>query len=345
MQLDPTEALAKFAETFSQGVRALASSPRWQDPSRYFPPGEPQPDDPAFDVDLERINADFPAWLDPGPIEAPRSAEVVRSAARFEFPSPRPGGGAHGDRVILKLYRPPAKPPPVVILFHPWLFFQLWLPVDWLLAPLVERYRVAVMVAPFHLARAAKGFASGEGFVNPNPLRIYEGFRRWQADHLASCALLAREAGGAAVLPVGYSLGGYGLLLNRLVRPRCPAVTICVTNSFARGVYEGGHGDRLRHGVAAAGFTRQRFELLTRSLHLARWAPRIGGDELTWIHARHDDIEPSESLREARLALAPERTIEVGGGHVTAMLDRQTIVDEIARRAERMASRGDAGTI
>lgn len=337
MQLDPSEALAKLAETFSQGVRALAPSPRWQDPSRYFPASELQPADPAFDAELERINADFPAWLNPGAIEAPSS--VSRSAARLEFASPRPSGVHMADRVTLKLYRPPVDPPPVVILFHPWLFFQLWLPVDWLLAPLVEKYRVAVMVAPHHLGRSPRGFVSGEGFVNPNPLRVFEGLRQWQADHLASCALLSREAGGAAVLPVGYSLGGYGLLLNRLISPRSPAVTICVTNSFARGIYEGPRGERLRHGVEAAGFTRERFEHMTRSLHLAHWAKEIGGDDLTWIHAKHDDIEPSESLKEARLALAPERTVELGGGHVTALLDRKKIVDEIVWRAERMAAR------
>ena len=336
MHLHPTDALARLAESFSLGVRNLAPSPRWQDLPRYFPEGELQPHDPAFDTEMERINADFPAWLDPGPIEAPPAAAVVRHASRLEFPSPRPCGVPACDRVVLKLYSPPADPPPVVILFHPWLYFTLWLTVDWLLAPLVERYRVAVMSAPFHLERAAKGFVSGEGFVNPNPRRVFEGLRQWQADHLAACALLSREAAGAPVLPVGYSLGGYGLLLNRLVSPARPAVTICVTNHFARGVLEGSRGVGLRHGVAAAGFSGPRFEHLTRSLHLAHWAERIGGKDLTWIHARHDDIEPSESLREARLAIAPERTVELGGGHITAMLDRQTIVEEIVRRAEGM---------
>lgn len=342
MQFDPTGALAKLAETFfSQGRRALSHAPRWQDPSRYFPLGQTQPGDPAFDVELERINADFPAWLDPGPVEAPLPSAVVHGSGKVEFPSPRPCGIPAVDRVILKLYRPPENPPRVVILFHPWLFFQGWWPVDWLLAPLAERFRVAAMVAPHHLGRAAPGFASGEGFVNSNPLRVFEGFRQWQADQLASSALLSREAGGAPVLQVGYSLGGYGLLLDRLVRPPRPAVVICVTNSFARGVFEGRRGEHLRQGVAAAGFSRQRFEHLTRSLHLTRWAERIGGDGLTWIHARHDDIEPPESLREARLALAPERTVEVGGGHTSAMLDRQTIVEEIARRAEKLASSAD----
>jgi hypothetical protein len=338
MPLDPTEALAKFAETFSQGVRALAPSPRWQDPTRYFPAGETKPEDPSFDALLERINDDFPSWLDPGTIEAP--AQVSRSAARLEFASPQPSGVASMDRVTLKLYRAPVEPPPVVILFHPWLFFALWLPVDWLLAPLVERYRVAVMVAPHHLSRSARGFVSGEGFVNPNPLRVFQGLRQWQADHLASSALLSREAGGAPVLSVGYSLGGYGLLMNRLRAPRTPAVTICVTNSFSRGVFEGPRGERLREGVAAAGFTRERFEHMTRSLHLAHWAKEIGGEDLTWIHARHDDIEPSESLKEAREAIAPERTVELGGGHVTALLDRKKIVDEIVWRAERMVASG-----
>ena len=336
MQLNPGEALARIAQTFSQSVLALSPSPHWEDASRYFPAGEPQLGDAAFDAELELINADFPAWLDPGPIEAPPAAEVVRSSDKIEFLSPRPRGVPASGRVMLKLYPAPKNPPPVVILFHHWLFFQSWLPVDWLLAPLVERYRVAVMVAPHHVGRVAPGFVSGEGFVNPNPRRVFEAFRQWQADHLASCALLSRDAGGAAVLPVGYSLGGYGLLLHRLVRPPGPAVVICVTNNFARGVFEGRHAERLRHGVAAAGFSRERFEHLTRSLHLARWAREIGGDGLTWIHARHDDIEPPESLCEARAALAPERIVEVGGGHATAMLDRQTIVDEIARRAERL---------
>jgi hypothetical protein len=333
MQLLPTDALAKLAESFSHGVRARLS-PSWQDRSRYFPSGESQPDDPGFDEELERINADFPAWLDPGPIEAPPSSVLVRGAGLLAFPSPRSNGVPRRDLVTLKLYRSPANPPPVVVLFHPWLFFQSWLPVDWLLAPLVERYRVAVMVAPHHLDRAAPGFVSGEGFVNPNPRRVFDGLRQWQADHQASCALLSREAGGVPVLPVGYSLGGYGLLLARLVRPPSPAVVICVTNHFSRGIFEGNHSERLRNCIATAGFSRPRFERLTRSLHLAHWAQQIGGAGLTWIHGRHDDMEPPESLRAAREALAPERTVEVVGGHATALFDRQTIVGEIVRRAE-----------
>src|SRR5207247_5857112 len=71
MQLNPGEALARIAESFSQSVLALSPSPRWEDASRYFPAGEPQLGDAAFDAELELINADFPAWLDPGPIEAP----------------------------------------------------------------------------------------------------------------------------------------------------------------------------------------------------------------------------------------------------------------------------------
>jgi hypothetical protein len=35
----------------------------------------------------------------------------------------------------------------------------------------------------------------------------------------------------------------------------------------------------------------------------------------------------------------------VGGGHVTALLDRQTIVEEISRRAEQLASRGEGGKL
>ena len=331
-----SETATWIGETFCQGLRQLAGGTVYREPGAYFDPGEPRPDQPGYFDACDRINDAFDQWLDPGPVTAPAAHEIRREHEFLRFPSPCPAGDPEVDRVALKLYPAPARAPEVGVLFHHWLSISSFLPVDWLLSPLTRRFRVAAMVAPHHLMRRAAGMRSGEGFVNPNPRYVFEGFRQWEADHMACLELLHRDHGFAGVVVVGYSLGGYGALLHRLLRPALPTVAICTTNCYARGVFEGGHTAQLAQRLREAGFTLSSFRRATRSLHLVRWAQRIGGDELTWIYARHDGIEPQDSLREARRALRPERVVAVEGGHATAAWARRRIIDEISRRLERL---------
>lgn len=327
-----SEKATYLAEVLSRALRGLLGANEYGPLETYFLPGEPRPPDPAFFEAFDRINDRFVEYLDPGEVSAPRPEDVACHDSFVSFPSALPSGEAEPDRVVLKLYPPPPEAPPVGVLFHHWFGLSGWLAVDYLLRPLTRRLRVAAMEAPHHLDRCREGFRSGEGFVNPNPRHIFEGFRQWQADHLASLELLHRDFGFEAVVVVGYSMGGYGALLNRLIRPPLPTVAICVTNHYARGLFGGMPPFELVRRLREAGFTYESFHHVTRSLHLARWAPWIGGGDLTWIYAHYDTIEPPESLREAREAVNPERLVEVEGGHSTALLDQERIVKEIFRR-------------
>ena len=340
-ELKGSERLVRLAETFSQSLRGLSGTSGGLEPNRFFPPGMPRPGDPRYDHLFDDILADFPAWLDPGEIGVPAARDTESRDELVLFPSPLPCGQAAVDRVAVKLYPDPpleggprGRSPRVGVLFHHWLGFSSWLPVDWLLGPLTERMPVAAMVAPHHLSRSMPGFASGDGFIHPNPLAFYEASRQW---HLATCELLRRDHGWDEVVVVGYSLGGYGALLHRLIRPAPPTVVICVTNDYARGVFESPRTEDLRRGLDELSFSREHFSRLTRPLHLADWAPRLGGEKLTWIYARYDTIEPPESLLEAREKIAPEIQVEVAGGHASAALDRQEILKAIAERVEKTA--------
>lgn len=327
-----SERATHLAEGLSRALRGLVGGEEYGPPEAYFLPGEPRPSDPAFSDAFDRINEHFIEYLDPGEIAAPAPGDVALDGTLVSFPSALPSGEANLDRVVLKLYPAPPGAPPVGVLFHHWYGLSSWLAVDYLLRPLTRHLRVAAMTAPHHLTRCREGFRSGEGFVNPNPRHIFEGFRQWQADHLVSLELLRRDFGFEEAVVAGYSMGGYGALLNRLIRPPRPTVAICVTNHYARGLFGGMPPFDLVRRLREAGFSYESFHHATRSLHLARWAPWISGEDLTWIYAHYDTIEPPESLREAREAVAPERLVEVEGGHSTAILDQERIVKEIFRR-------------
>ncbi len=324
----------RLAEAWSLRLRRLTGAGAYREPSFYFRPGEPRPGDPGYLESLDEIHDAFTEWLDPGEIGAPAPSAIRREDGLLRFPSPRPTGDPRVDRVALKLYPVPPEAPATGILFQHWVSVGSWLFIDWLLAPLTRRFRVAAMVAPHHLMRRAPGLRHGEGFVNPNPRAIYAGLGQWQADHEACLALLARDHGFERTVVVGYSLGAYGALLNRLIRPPRQTVTICVTNDYSRGVFAGRHTRALKRRVLQAGFDSETFARATRGLHIARWAEGIGGGGITWLYARHDGIEPAESLAAARRAVAPEREVALPGGHSTAVLSRRAIAREIAHRVE-----------
>ena len=335
-------------ETILVPARRFAGLDAYREPEAYFEPGEPRPADAGYLDAFDRIHDDFARWLDPGEVTAPAPAEIRRRrygrGEILRFPSPRPSGVEAVDRVALRLYPAPDGAPEVGVLYHHCLGIRSWLTTDWLLQPLVGRFRVAAMVAPHHLMRRAPGMRSGEGFINPNPRSVLDGFRQWQADHRAALELLGRDHGFAATVVAGYSLGAYGTLLHRLIRPSLPTVALCSTNHYARGVLEGGHTAGLARRIRQAGLDAASLERATRSLNLARWGARIGGERLSWIHARGDRIESEDSLRAAREALAPERVVEVAGGHATAIFSRRRFADEVARRVAEILDQGAVTT-
>lgn len=299
---------------------------------RYFEPGEGRPGDPRYLAELDELNERFEEYLEPAGVGAPPPGRVRREGEFVTFPSARPCGDPRVDRVVVRLYPAPPDAGEGGVLFHHWVYAGRWSAIDYLLAPLASRFRVAVMVAPHHMMRRRPGFRPGEGMLNQNPRRLFEALRQWQADHAATRALLRRDFGFERLVVVGYSLGAYGLLLARLFGLRDPAVAVCVTNNYQRGVREGAATAHLARRILAAGFTWESFRRATRALHLARHAGRIGGDGLTFVRARYDRIEPSDSLDELIRALAPERLVFLPGGHSTAALFRHRIAREVAAR-------------
>jgi hypothetical protein len=321
-------------------ARGLATFRPWE---TYFDQESGFPRERRYFEQLERINEEFPAWLDPGEVGPPDPSRIELGGGLVRFPSACPSGDPAVDSVALRVYPAPSDATDVGILFHHWFYLDSWAPIDYLLKPLTRRFRVAVMVAPHHMMRRAPGFGPGEGMFNPNVLSIYQGLRQWQADHAACLALLEKNFGFRRTVLLGYSLGGLGSLLSRMFRASLPTVTVCVTNCLPRGVFEGIATRHLVPRLWEAGFSYDSFCWASRSLHLARWAPRIGGRDLTWMYARHDAIEPRESLCEPVSVLNPERVVELPGGHATAALFRERIATEVIDRAESVAtSRAEA---
>ncbi len=338
-----TDHALQLLEEFRLRVSRMRGLATFKPSRTYFGEEAGDPTQPGYFEELDRINENFIEWLDPGEITAPAPSSIERDGDVLLFPSSCPVGDERVDRVALKVYPAPPGAPPVGVLFHHWIYLDRWGPVDYLLKPITQKFRVAAMIAPHHMTRRAEGFGPGEGFLNPNVLNVFAGVRQWQADHAASLALLRRDHGFEQTVLLGYSLGGFGSLLSRMLRPALPTVAVCVTNHLSRGVFEGVAASHLVERLWEAGFSYDTFWWATRSLHLADWAPHIGGHDLSWMYARHDKIEPRDSLDEAVRALRPERIVELPGGHATAGLFRERIGSEVALRVERaLGSRGES---
>ena len=333
LPIDPPP-LDEILEASSQGLRRLAGAGTYREAEAYFDPDEPRPGDPAYLERLEPINENFVEWLDPGPIVAPPPNEIKLVNGLWRFKSAVELGDPRVDRVAVRVYPTPDEAPAVGVLFHPWLGLDGWLAPDWLLRPLTRRFRVAVMVAGHHDPRCAKGFDSGEGMINLNPRHFFEGLRQWQADQLATLDFLRRDHGFEKTVLLGYSLGGFAAVLGRLFSEPLPTVAVAAPNSFARGVFEGEYTEDLARRLLEAGFTEKSFRQATRALHLARWGNKISGRKLSWMRPRFDHIEPEDSFEEIRRRIAPDRTLDIGGGHSTGLLHREEIAAEVTRRVE-----------
>ncbi len=291
-------------------------------------------DDPELEAKLDRANDDLLGFLDPGEVSAPSPHEISKVGSLISFPSQCPIGDPRVDRVTVKVYPAPPDAPRVGVLFHPWLFFDGWRSADFVLGPLLRRFRVAAMLAPHHHTRTREGFTSGEGYFNPNPYSIFLGMRQWISDHFVTMKLLMRDFSFDKIVIFGYSVGGFNTLFSTLFSSPMPMVTCCVTNHLARGVARGSVTDQLRKLLPHTGYTQASYARAVRSLHLARWASRIDASRLTWIEARSDTLEPKWSLIEGRDSLAPERIVELPGGHGGPAFCRRSIAREVTRRVQ-----------
>lgn len=310
---------------------------QYKDPSRYL------------DVDREALEAycaaaqrDLFAYLRPPSIRM-ASLAVTRGPCvsrqdpdLLTFASPRPSGMASNDTVRVHFFRATGRAEGTLLFHHPAFRTGLgW--IAWFTRPLRRRYDVAVMEAPYHLARAPKGTYSGERMINPNPIHLYEALRQWMADHRALLTILEAQAaaGEARARPVGiagYSLGAYLATLYARFEPRLPVIGICPSNDYASLVYDGVMLTSLRAALTTAGITRADWERLTDSLRLDPHAPDLCGDRFLLFAAKHDGVEPWESLERFARALGPRRLVLLPSGHsTTAVLFRGRIARETLR--------------
>lgn len=333
---------------------------RWTGVAQYSHPGKYlsgyfNEDRGKLGAYCDEVGRDLFAYLRPPEVSA-RSIAVTRlpPAGRLadevlSFPSPRPSGVAANDTVRVHRYRSRAAAPEGTVLFHHPAYRAGLAWIEWFTRPLRSRFDVVVMEIPYHLSRAPAGMFSGERLINPNPIHLYEGLRQWMADHHALLEILTAEArgGSPASLPVaqvGYSLGAYLATLYSNFEPRLPIVSICGTNDYATGVFEGILTTSLRSCVEAAGITREEWERMSLPLKLHLHASTFPADRILSISARYDRVEPIPSIERFHRALNPRRRLALPSGHsTTAVLFRGRIMRAALKFIDEMHEEGRDG--
>ena len=295
----------------------------YPEPSRYF-------DGEGFDGAAARCaeaNRNLPAFLLPGEGAIPADARLESrhdGVETWSFRSPLAPPEVD-DRVILRVHRRAARHAPAILFHHP-LYQKRWDAWDWFLAPLSGRAPVAMMAAPFHFRRTPRGEFAGEGYVNPNPWRLYAAVRQWAWDQSAARALLSGRLGLPVAAVAGFSLGAFqSLLLAAAGGLDLPIVSIACTNRYGFGVFNSPLARGLREALAKAGIHRDAFELAVDAMQLERWAPRLRGRPVLWIAGRHDRIDPPPSSARLEAALRPMRTLHLDAGHATLLLCRAAV--------------------
>jgi hypothetical protein len=300
----------------------------YPDPARHF-------DEGGFAKAAARCaeaNRDLMRFLLPGTGALPRDARrdsESRDLETWSFLSPLPF--VEDDRVVVRVHRRAKLDPhrPAILFHHP-LFQKRWEAWDWFLAPLVERAPVAMMAAPYHFRRTPRGEFAGEGYVNPNPWRLYSAVRQWMWDQAAARVLLEERLGLPVGGVVGFSLGAFqSLLLGAAGGLALPIVSIACTNRYGYGVFNSPIARGLREALARLGIDRESFERAVDAMQLERWAPRLRGRPVLWIAGRHDRVDPPPSSERLERALRPARSLHVDAGHATLVLYRAKVQEAI----------------
>lgn len=299
----------------------------YPDPARYFH-GEGFAEAAAR---CAEANLDLMRFLRPDATAVPHDARREGSARGVETWSFRsPLAAFDGDRVVVRIHRrdPVDRGTPAILFHHP-LYQKRWEAWDWFLAPLAARAPVAMMAAPFHFRRAPRGEFAGEGYVNPNPWRLYSAVRQWTWDEAATRVLLEERVGHPARAIVGFSLGAFqSLLLAAAGGLDLPIVSIACTNRYGYGVFHSPIARGLREALRRLGIDRDRFEEAVDAMQLERWAPALHGRPVLWIVGRHDRVDGS--LDRLERALRPEEALHVDAGHATLLFYRSRVQDAIA---------------
>lgn len=315
----------------------------YPDPARYFDGGGFA----AAAAACAEANRDLLRFLRPDAGARPadvRLDSTNRDVETWSFRSPPAPGGAE-DRVVVRVHRRArgAARAPAVLFHHP-LYQKRWEAWDWFLAPLRERAPVAMMAAPFHFRRTPRGEFAGEGYVNPNPWRLYSAVRQWTWDQAATRVLLEEHLGLATGGVVGFSLGAFqSLLLGAAGGLDLPIVSIACTNRYGYGVFNSPLARGLRDALLRLGIDRESFEHAVDAMQLERWAPRLRGRPVLWIAGRHDRVDPPPSSLRLEAALRPTRTLHVDAGHATLVLYRAAVGDAMVSFFESVGVIGPTG--
>jgi hypothetical protein len=301
----------------------------YPDPARYFDEGGFA----AAAAACAEANRDLLRFLLPDASARPTDARLEstsRDVETWSFRSPIPPGGVE-DRVVVRVHRRAGvRASAPAILFHHPLYQRRWEAWDWFLAPIRERAPVAMMAAPFHFRRTPRGEFPGEGYVNPNPWRLYSAVRQWTWDHMATRTFLQDRLGLVTGGVVGFSLGAFqSLLLGAAGGLELPIVSIACTNRYGYGVFNSPLARGLRAALLRLGIDRESFERSVDAMQLERWAPRLRDRPVLWIAGRHDRVDPPPSSERLEAALRPTHSLHVDAGHATLVLYRAAVGEAV----------------
>ena len=319
-----------------QRLRGVAAYP---DPWRAFGPGGLEEAE-ALCAEAGRDLRTWirpPADLVPGPVERhPAGGRGLRLRITvLRFPSPRPSRDPDNDTVTLRILRPTRRPGhDRVVLFHHPLFQRRWDLWDWFLADLATRTPVALLANPWHMERTPEGHFPGEGMVNANPARLYEGIRQWAWDRRAAEAALAGE-GFRPAATVGFSLGAFQVLLAASAGEiEHPLVSIASTNNYAHGLRHGILGSGILDAMVRVGIDRARLVRMAAGLVLDRHVAPLRGRPVLYIAGAWDRVDPPPSGDRLREALVPSHVVLLPAGHASVLAWRPRVTRAVVRFLE-----------
>ncbi len=311
-----------------------------EEPFRHFGPGGI----PEAEALCAQASRDLLAFVRPPASIAVENLSVAplrKSRSRgpivVTFDSPLKSGHPSNDRVVARVI--PARRPRggrKALVFHHPLLQRRWGLWEWFLTPFAERFTVVMMAAPFHLERTPPGWFAGEGTVNPNPWRLYEGIRQWCWDQRALTTVLPDAVGLDPAGVVGFSLGAFQTLLVASAGDLAglPIVSVAATNRYAFGLRHGVLGRGTMTGLRRAGIDGERLDRMVDAIQLERYVSRLHGRPVLYVAGRHDRVDPPPSSTRLEAALRPSRSVWLDSGHGSVVLERARIAREVYRFLE-----------
>ena len=320
--------------SFEQSVRLknrLLGVGWHKDAFRHFGPGGLD----EAESHCQAAGENFMAFVRPPDTVRP-AGFVVRPFGRrvheIAFDSPLPSGHGANDRVVARLMtaRRPRSDRKAIV-FHHALLQRNWTLWEWFLAPLTERYPVVMMAAPYHFERTPSGWFPGEGTVNPNPYRLFEGIRQWCWDQKALMTALPESIGLEPAAVVGFSLGAFQTLLVAAAGDLTglPLVSVASTNRYVHGLRHGVLGRGTLEGLRRAGIDGDRLDRMVEAIQLERYVGALRDRDVLFIAGRHDRVDPPPSVERLESELRPARAVWLETGHGTMLLERTRVAREV----------------